>query len=200
MEERFPWIKIPHLTFKYSRVKLADKFTNNGERWFFVRLSYFISLATTGWGWKGIASSLFPQFLIQFWIDSKKRKQVKVALPRGTLILDIVPDKCGKVQIILQLSSAIVASPVACLSRVYFSRYPPNGGLDRRLIWRGPKSFVKFSMRLCERAGWLGSRDLGFSNSDLRKFSIQTLVNFENYCRKIFPKTLWGSMKSPFSS
>ena len=27
-----------------------------------------------------------------------------------------------------------VASPLACLSRVYFSRYPPNGELARRLI------------------------------------------------------------------
>ena len=26
-----------------------------------------------------------------------------------------------------------VASPLACLSRVYFSRYPPNGELARRL-------------------------------------------------------------------
>ena len=29
------------------------------------------------------------------------------------------------------------------------------------------KSFVKFSMCSYERAGWLGSRDLGFSNLDL---------------------------------
>ena len=27
-----------------------------------------------------------------------------------------------------------VASPLACLSRVYFSRYPPNGELARRLM------------------------------------------------------------------
>ena len=27
-----------------------------------------------------------------------------------------------------------VASPLACLSRVYFSRYPPNGELARRLV------------------------------------------------------------------
>ena len=26
------------------------------------------------------------------------------------------------------------ASPLACLSRVYFSRYPPNGELARRLV------------------------------------------------------------------
>ena len=39
MKDRFPCIKIPRLIFKYSRVKLADKFTNNGQRWFFVRLS-----------------------------------------------------------------------------------------------------------------------------------------------------------------
>ena len=31
------------------------------------------------------------------------------------------------------------------------------------------KSFVKFSMCSYERAGWLGSRDLGFSNRDLGK-------------------------------
>ena len=31
------------------------------------------------------------------------------------------------------------------------------------------KSFVKFLMSSCERAGWLGSRDLGFSNRDLGK-------------------------------
>ena len=29
-----------------------------------------------------------------------------------------------------------VASPLACLSRVYFSRYPPNGELARRLTFR----------------------------------------------------------------
>ena len=28
-----------------------------------------------------------------------------------------------------------VASPLACLSRVYFSRYPPNGELARRLVF-----------------------------------------------------------------
>ena len=27
-----------------------------------------------------------------------------------------------------------LASPLACLSRVYFSRYPPNGELARRLV------------------------------------------------------------------
>ena len=31
------------------------------------------------------------------------------------------------------------------------------------------KSVVKFSMCSYERAGWLGSRDLGFSNRDLGK-------------------------------
>ena len=41
------------------------------------------------------------------------------------------------------------------------------------------KSFVKFSICLYERAGWLGCRDLGFSNLDLGKrggnFAIWTL-------------------------
>ena len=41
------------------------------------------------------------------------------------------------------------------------------------------KSFVKFSMCSYERAGWLGSRLLGFSNRDLRKragnFAMRTL-------------------------
>ena len=31
------------------------------------------------------------------------------------------------------------------------------------------KSFVKFLMSLCERAGWLGSRDRGWRNRDLGK-------------------------------
>ena len=31
------------------------------------------------------------------------------------------------------------------------------------------ESYIKFSMCSYERAGWLGSRDLGFSNWDLAK-------------------------------
>ena len=32
-----------------------------------------------------------------------------------------------------------------------------------------PESFVTFSLCSYERAGWFGSRDLGFSNRDLGK-------------------------------
>ena len=38
-----------------------------------------------------------------------------------------------------------VASPLACLSRVYFSRYPPNGELARRLCCQ--ESFISYLQR-----------------------------------------------------
>ena len=122
--------------------------------------------------------AFFPSFWYNFEPIPRNGSRFKVALPRGILILDIVSDKCRKVQVILQLSSAIVASPLACLLHVYFSRYPPNGELARRLTWRSRKSFVNFSMRSYKRSGWLGSLDLGFSNRDLRKFFLQNPWEF----------------------
>ena len=38
------------------------------------------------------------------------------------------------------------------------------------------ESFVKFSMCSYERAGWLGSRDLGFSNRDLGKRAVNFAI------------------------